>query len=700
MTIRRARARSCIWWLFLLCVTTAFVIRGWEAIERNTNASAFDQRSYLGLGLNIREGRDPSDGKRNPLLPGLMSLFARRKWAYYTESKFLNLALGVACILLTFELGRRWFGPAVGAFSAGLVSVNPAFLHASSHVMAEPLLATLTLLSWYLMAQALSAPPEKRALFAACAGLACGLAYETKATALQMVPAFVLGTIWAYGRRWWSQKEFWLFAGVWVVALMPLAAFNLKEYGNPLYNYNFKHEIYLDSPAQRHFADISEAPTLTTYLQGHTLEEIAGRMWYGLRQVTRILFRALAPLDLERLPGTWEILWIASWLVLGAFLFSQRKVLRPRLRRHAAAFVLLGVMLVLSLIPLGFFVQASNVGPRFIVVFQPMIYIVAIGAVRELVVAWPKVPRWSPRVLLAGLLVWSAWLTARAVPRIVGHPFARDREANARGEAVLAWLEEGTPYGSRVLWGPSYTLPNWLFERRLSLKDTPSKAQTWEDVAAFARQKRLAYAILDWEMLDRRQAAFSSYFETDYPYVTIKRLPPDWALILPYERIPCNWCVFRLVEIVPLEHQAAVTLGEFARLVGYELHPEPAIPGEPVYVTLYWRALKQASIDYSVFVHLLDNQNQIIAQSDGQPVQGYYPTRRWRPGDLLGDRHTLDIPSDQPPAEYHLAVGMYYWQTLERLQAFTQDGARVPDDYVLLSQPVIITGLDFPSEHP
>ncbi|GAG35437.1 unnamed protein product, partial [marine sediment metagenome] len=245
----------------------------------------------------------------------------------------------------------------------------------------------------------------------------------------------------------------------------------------------------------------------------------------------RILFRALAPLDLERLPGTWEILWIASWFVLGAFLFFQRKVLRPRLRRHAAAFLLLGVMLVLSLIPLGFFVQASNVGPRFIVVFQPMIYILAIGAVRELVVAWPKVPKWSPRVLLAGLLVWSAWLTARAVPRIVGHPFALDREANARGEAVLAWLEEGTPYGSRVLWGPSYTLPNWLFERRLSLKDTPSKAQTWEGVTAFASQKGLVYAILDWEMVGRRQAAFSSYFEADYPYVIIKGLPPDWALI-------------------------------------------------------------------------------------------------------------------------------------------------------------------------
>jgi len=700
MSMSRANTRSWMYALFLFCILTAFVIRGWEAIEGNTNASAYDQRSYLGLGLNLREGKDLSDGKRNPLLPALMSLFARREWAYYTEAKFLNLALGVVCILLAFELGRRWFSPAVGAVVACILSLNPPFLHVCSHIMAEPLLATLTLLTWYLMAQTLSGPIEKRPLYAGLAGLTCGLAYETKATALQMVPAFVLGIIWVYRRRWWRRKEVWLFAGLWLVALIPLAFFNIQEYRNPLYNYNFKHEIYLDSPAQRHFADISEAPTLMTYLQSHTVKEMTGRMWYGLREVTRILFSALAPVRLERLPKIWEMVWIASWVLLAAFLFSQRRVLRPRLKGRTVAFLLLGIMLVLSLIPLGFFVQASNVGPRFIVIFQPMIYIVTLGTIRELVVSWQSRPgasgvpssiaNWGRRLLLAGLLVWSAWSSARAMPRIEGHPFALDREANARGEAVLTWLEEGTPYGSRVLWGPSYTLPNWLFERRLSLKDTPSKVQRWEDVTAFARQKRIAYAIVDWEMLGRREAAFSTYFESDYPYVSIKRLPPDWALVLPYEGIPCNWCVFRLIDAVPLTHQTSFALGDLARLVGHEVYPEAATPGEPVYVTLYWQALEQASVDYTVFVHLLDQQGKLVAQSDSQPVGGYYQTTRWQPGDMLGDRHQVLVPPDQPPGEYRLAVGVYYWQTMERLPVFDQDGTRLGDDCVLLAEPVVV----------
>jgi hypothetical protein len=48
------------------------------------------------------------------------------------------------------------------------------------------------------------------------------------------------------------------------------------------------------------------------------------------------------------------------------------------------AFLVFVCSLVLSLIPLGWFVQASNVGPRFIVVFHPMIYLMALGALLTL----------------------------------------------------------------------------------------------------------------------------------------------------------------------------------------------------------------------------------------------------------------------------------------------------------------------------
>jgi hypothetical protein len=160
--------------IYLAGMLGAFVLRGIWSVEQNINPSAYDQRSYLRLGLNIVEDRDLSDGKRHPALPALLSLLAERDWPYYTGAKFLNLGIGVLCLILTFELGRRWFHSLVGAAAAGLLSINEPFLHVSSHVMAEPLLILLTLLCWFLAAKALEAPRSIAWRYAAAAGLMAG----------------------------------------------------------------------------------------------------------------------------------------------------------------------------------------------------------------------------------------------------------------------------------------------------------------------------------------------------------------------------------------------------------------------------------------------------------------------------------------------------------------------------------------------
>ncbi|MFO7917980.1 MAG: phospholipid carrier-dependent glycosyltransferase [Anaerolineae bacterium] len=693
-----------IYALFLVCILTSFIIRGTVAIENKSNSSAFDQRSYLNLGMDIRDGRGLSDGKRNPLLPTILSLIAERDWPYYTKAKFLNLSFGVVCLLLVFELGRRWFNPATGALAAGLLSLNPPFLHVSSLVMAEPLLMIATLTSWYLMWKTLKEPHQERSWYAIAAGAATGMAYMTKATALQMVPAFGLTALLTYRGEWWKRKEIWLFILAWIIVCMPLLVFNAREYQNPLYNYNYKHEIFLDSPAERHFADISEAPTLQTYIAEHTWAEMAHRLWYGLREVTRILFRALAPVSAlassaDAFPGQSEMVWIAAWLGLSIFLFLQRKRLKPELDLASPLFILPGFMLILSLLPLGWFVQASNVGPRFIVLFHPIIYILVIGTLYTLYSrlqaegtfspVWQKTKTWGTRGMLAGLVLWTGIGAFQAFPNISRHPVKIDREANARGQAVLEWLENGTPYGTRVLWGPSYTLPSWIYERRLSLKHVPSKAKEWQDINTFARDQRLAYAIIDWTMIQRRREAFSSYFDFDYPYVTIKEFPPTWALTLPYDGFPSNWAVFRLPEASPFEHEMSATLGDIIELTGCEVHPTTLRPGQSTYVTLYWRALEDMDRNYSVFVHVLDEQGNVVTQSDGFPLEERYPTSRWQPGQLLGDRHTLSVPAGTPPGTYRFAVGMYLLETMERLDVVEKDQEAASNDHVLL--PVSLT---------
>lgn len=702
--IRRLGSKHWIYAAFLLCILLSFVIRGTVSIEGNTNSSAFDQRSYLNLGMDIREGNDLSDGKRNPLLPAILSLIAERDWPFYTKAKFLNLGFGIVCLLLVFELGRRWFNVATGALAAGLLSLNPPFLHVSSLVMAEPFLMIATLSSWYLMWRTLKKPHQARPWYAIAAGTMTGIAYMTKATALQMVPAFVLTAILTYQAGWWKRKEIWLFVLAWIIVCMPLLIFNIQEYQNPLYNYNYKHEIWLNSPAQRHFADISEAPTLQTYLAEHTWEEMAHRLWYGLSEVTRILFRTLAPvsalaLSPDAFPGQTEIIWIVFWLGLLVFLFSQRKKLKPELDFASPLFILPIFMLILSLIPLGWFVQASNVGPRFIVLFHPIIYILVIGTLYTLysrlqaqgMIApiWQKIRTWGTRGMLAGLVLWGGMGAFQAFPNLRRHPVQIDREANTRGQAVLEWLENGTPYGTRVLWGPSYTLPSWIYERRLSFKYIPSKATEWQDINAFAEAERLDYAIIDWTMIERRREALSTYFDVDYPYITIRDFPPTWALTLPYDGFPSNWGVFRLPQSSPLEYEMSVTLDDVIELIGCEAYPTTLHPGQSTHVTLYWRALKEMDRDYSVFVHVMDEEGNLVAQSDGFPLEERYPTSRWQRDQLLGDRHTLSIPPEAEPGTYRFAVGMYLLETMERLDAVEQDGGTVSQDRILL--PVSLT---------
>jgi hypothetical protein len=84
-------------------------------------------------------------------------------------------------------------------------------------------------------------------------------------------------------------------------------------------------------------------------------------------------------------------------------------------------------------------------------------------------------------------------------------------------------------------------------------------------------------------------------------------------------------------------------------------------------VTLYWLALRETSQNYRAFVHLLGPDGAVIAQHDGDPVGGYTPTTRWRPGEIIADRHTIPLPGGLPASEYGLRAGMYQVDPLRNL---------------------------------
>jgi hypothetical protein len=100
---------------------------------------------------------------------------------------------------------------------------------------------------------------------------------------------------------------------------------------------------------------------------------------------------------------------------------------------------------------------------------------------------------------------------------------------------------------------------------------------------------------------------------------------------------------------------------------------------------LFWRAGAKLDKDYSVFVHLMRNGQQ-VDQSDSYPAQGYYATHLWRPGDIVADDHLL-AATVTPGEGYSLEVGLYLLPTLERLQVLDADRREPKADAVTIVLP-------------
>ena len=134
-------------------------------------------------------------------------------------------------------------------------------------------------------------------------------------------------------------------------------------------------------------------------------------------------------------------------------------------------------------------------------------------------------------------------------------------------------------------------------------------------------------------------------------------------------------------------------MGE-VRFLGYDLYRDRGLfrqrlspgqiirPGDRLVLRLYWRADGPVDGSYTVFTHLVGaafnpaTGGPVWAQEDRVPLEGTCPTDLWPPDLLLRDEYELLLPSDAPPGEYLLEIGMYRPGTGERLPV-AGDGADV-----------------------
>jgi hypothetical protein len=135
--------------------------------------------------------------------------------------------------------------------------------------------------------------------------------------------------------------------------------------------------------------------------------------------------------------------------------------------------------------------------------------------------------------------------------------------------------------------------------------------------------------------------------------------------------------VIRAKPVSPrqLPHRVEYTLGGQIELLGYGLQVGDGELGTGDFeLTLYWRAKAVVENDYTVFVHLVDQEGKLWGQGDGVPMRGMYPTSAWLPGQLVEDRHVVQVDRTVPLGSYRVLVGLYDPATLERLEAIGPKG--------------------------
>ncbi len=130
----------------------------------------------------------------------------------------------------------------------------------------------------------------------------------------------------------------------------------------------------------------------------------------------------------------------------------------------------------------------------------------------------------------------------------------------------------------------------------------------------------------------------------------------------------------------------AYRLGEQIALVGAEtsfeeitVESERDETGGRVHVVLYWRSEALVETSYTVFVHLVGPDGRIYAQADRPPRNGRHPTTHWRPGEVVVDPYSLELPADAPEGMYRILAGMYDWTTGDRLPVQDAEDVPVPD---------------------
>ncbi len=558
---------------------------------------------------------------REPLHVYLMALSIWLAGATPFAVRAVPAAAGVLAVLTTFLAARalippdrrdRWAGVLTPILAALTLTILYPAVHFSRFGIRAMLFVPCATLAVYAFWRGWRAAGKGQWFWLSAAGFFIGLGLYTYAAARLFPLLFVAFFVYMAWQEWDALKLRWkplaLMIGVAVLTAAPLLYFFAR------YPYYFFFRIaYV---ANKGKGTVPDAPLLTWL--SNVGRVVGGLFWQGETHLR------------HNLPGRPYL----DLLQAGLFLVGTARTVW-RWRRPEAFFLLAwtAVMLLPSIL--------SGDAPHFgrLTGAAPAISILVGYGAASLVQWVMERRRASPAIavaLVALLFLPSLFLTTRDYfSRYANHPdLARDFQ---QSDLEMGRLIASQPAGTASYLTPTQeemaTIyfaigdPDWL--RSFSGADTLFPAGVPEQPALHIVRPSEPAAL----------ANLTSYF----PEAELLAVEPAYQALFTAAGSE------RIRVVMPDNHR----FGEDLQLAGSTLTTD----GEELEVTLVWQALRPMVADYTAYVHLIDRDGNLVAQTDRQP-QGY-PTSEWRTGELVVDTFRVVLPPDLTSGSYWLSTGFY-----------------------------------------
>ena len=135
-------------------------------------------------------------------------------------------------------------------------------------------------------------------------------------------------------------------------------------------------------------------------------------------------------------------------------------------------------------------------------------------------------------------------------------------------------------------------------------------------------------------------------------------------------------------DFVP--NRQSVIFGDQIALRGFDLMTSTVTAGSILPVESIWQVKDRPQAEFTVFVHVIDDEGELVAQCDSPLGSESQPTTEWARDGLYSHICRIEMPAELPAGEYSLRVGLYTWPSLERLLISNNQGDQ-PNSFMMAS---------------